>query len=106
MSKIVDDTVENGFLKTLTQTIESEPDDKPLEQNFNMNAKMVDYLKKTYGGRTITGITENKMKTTSLHRQCKSIAQVGGFMPSYWSAISLGNDRTPEGTKVREGWDG
>ena len=37
------------------------------------------------------------MKTTSLHRQCKSIAQVGGFMPFYWSAISLSNnDRTPE----------
>jgi len=37
------------------------------------------------------------MKTTSLHRQCKLIAQVGGFMPSYWSAISLSNnDRTPE----------
>jgi len=27
-----------------------------------MNAKMVDYLKRTYGGRTITGITENTMK--------------------------------------------
>ena len=71
MSKIVDDTVENGFLKTLTQTIESEPNDKPLEQNFNMNAKMVDYLKKTYGGRTITGITENKMKKSELKQLIK-----------------------------------
>lgn len=44
------------------------------------------------------------MKTTSLHRQCKSIAQVGGFMPSYWSAISLGNnDRTPEISPGSEG---
>jgi hypothetical protein len=37
------------------------------------------------------------MKTTSLHRQCKSIAQVGGFMPSNWLAInSLSYDRSPE----------
>jgi hypothetical protein len=62
MSAIVDDTVENGFLKALTQTIDSEADDKPLEQDFNMNAKMVDYLKKTYGGRTVTGIQEFEMK--------------------------------------------
>jgi len=39
---IVDDTVENGFLKALSQTFDSEPNDKPLEQDFNMNAKMVD----------------------------------------------------------------
>ena len=62
MSSIVDDTVENGFLKTLSQTIDSESDDTPLESDFNMNAKMVDYLKRTYGGRTITGISEFKMK--------------------------------------------
>jgi len=37
------------------------------------------------------------MKTTSLHRQCKSIAQLGGVMPSAWFAInSLSYDRTPE----------
>jgi hypothetical protein len=62
MSSIVDDTVENGFLKTLSQTIDSESDDTPLESDFNMNAKMVDYLKRTYGGRTITGISEFEMK--------------------------------------------
>lgn len=56
---IVDDTVENGFLKALSQTFDSEPDDKPLEQDFNMNQKMVDYLKNKYEGRTVTGIKEN-----------------------------------------------
>ena len=59
ISKIVDDTVENGFLKLISQTIESEPDDKELEDDFNMNQKMVDYLKKNYEGRTVTGIKEN-----------------------------------------------
>ena len=37
MSSIVDDTVENGFLEMITKTIESESDDSPLEQDFNMN---------------------------------------------------------------------
>ena len=38
------------------------------------------------------------MKATSLQRQFKHIAQMGGFALSYWSVceISLGNDRTPE----------
>lgn len=62
MSAIVDDTVENGFLQTLAKTIEGESDNTPLESDFNMNAKMVNYLKSKYGGRTITGIKEFKMK--------------------------------------------
>jgi len=60
MSAIVDDTVENGFMQAMAKSIESEPNDKPLEPNFNMNAKMVNYLKTTYKGRTVSGITENK----------------------------------------------
>ena len=62
MLAIVDDTVENGFLQSLTKAIDSESDTKPLEQDFNMNAKMVNYLKDTYKGRTVSGIQENKNK--------------------------------------------
>ena len=61
MSAIVDDTVENGFMQTMSDTIESEPDDKQLEDNFNMNDKMVNYLKDKYEGRTVSGIQETKM---------------------------------------------
>jgi len=64
MSAIVDDTVENGFMQAMAKSIETESDDKPLENDFNMNAKMVDYLKQKYGGRTIAGIRENTMKPT------------------------------------------
>ena len=60
MSSIVDDTVENGFLKMVSKTIDSETDTKPLEQDFNMNAKMVTYLKNNYSGRTVSGIKEQK----------------------------------------------
>ena len=58
VAAILNGTVENGFLKDLAQIFDSEPDDKPLEQDFNMNQKMVDYLKGEYEGRTVTGIQE------------------------------------------------
>jgi hypothetical protein len=48
-------------MKAMSDTIESEPNDKPLEDNFNMNDKMVNYLKDKYEGRTVSGIQENKM---------------------------------------------
>ena len=73
MSKIVDDTVENGFMQMMAKTIEGESDTKPLEQDFNMNAKMVDYLKTHYGGRTVAGIKENKIKNKMKKSQLRQI---------------------------------
>jgi len=71
MSQIVDDTVENGFMQAMAKTIENESDSKPLEDDFNMNAKMVNYLKSTYSGRTISGIKETKMKKSELKQLIK-----------------------------------
>jgi hypothetical protein len=84
MSAIVDDTVENGFLKAIASTIEAESDTKPLEPDFNMNAKMVDYLKSKYSGRTITGITEKKMK----YKLVKKVNEVEAKIPSSIATIS------------------
>lgn len=69
MSAIVDDTVENGFMKVMSASIEKEPDDKPLEPDFNMNARMIGYLQSKYQGRTIAGIKENKMTLKELIKQ-------------------------------------
>jgi hypothetical protein len=71
MSQIVDDTVENGFMQAMAKSIEKESDTKPLEDDFNMNAKMVNYLKSTYSGRTISGIKENTMKKSELKQLIK-----------------------------------
>lgn len=57
-SAIVDDTVENSFIKTIAAVIDSKPDDAPLESDFNMNQKLVNYLKEKFSGRTLTGIQE------------------------------------------------
>tara|TARA_R110000823_G_C15795613_1_gene486632 strand:- start:64 stop:765 length:702 start_codon:yes stop_codon:yes gene_type:complete len=62
MSDIVDDTVENGFLKAVAASMEKKPDEEKLDPNFDMNEKMVKYLEEKYKGRTITGIKENKRK--------------------------------------------
>jgi hypothetical protein len=59
-SAIVDDTVENAFLKIISKSIEDAPDDKQLEDNFDMNQKLIDYLQDKYQGRTLTGVQEMK----------------------------------------------
>jgi hypothetical protein len=64
-SKIIDDTVENGFLQVLYNTIEQNSNDKPLEADFDLNEKLKEYLKKHYAGRTVTGISESKKKRLS-----------------------------------------
>ena len=56
MSAIVDDNVENGFLKSATKTFEKQPDDKKLNPDFDMNQEMIKYLDSKYSGRTLTGI--------------------------------------------------
>ena len=68
MSAIVDDTVENGFLKAIAAAIDKKPNDEKLDPNFNMNAKMTKYLEDKYKGRTVTGLKENKriMKKSKL----------------------------------------
>ena len=78
MSRIVDDTVENGFMQTMAKIIEKENDTKPLELDFNMNAQMVNYLKQQYNQRTISGIQESniynkhkKMKNEQLKKLIK-----------------------------------
>jgi hypothetical protein len=70
MSAIVDDTVESGFMQSMVKSIESEPNDKPLEDDFNMNQKMVNYLKEKYKNRTVTGISEN-MKEQKLRERIR-----------------------------------
>jgi hypothetical protein len=80
MSRIVDDTVENSFMQTISKSIESEEDGKPLEKDFNMNAKMVDYLQKAHKGRTIVGIKEsnNKKLAEDIAKKIKKEISVTG----------------------------
>tara|TARA_R110002050_G_C8839091_1_gene505814 strand:+ start:114 stop:599 length:486 start_codon:yes stop_codon:yes gene_type:complete len=53
MSSIVADDVEENFLRFLAKDIEGEPGTKKLDDDFDINQKMRDYLKMTYNNRTI-----------------------------------------------------
>ncbi len=55
MSKIIDDTVENGFIEYIVNKIKSTPDETPLKQDFNMNDELSEYLKQNYSNRTVIG---------------------------------------------------
>jgi uncharacterized membrane protein (UPF0127 family) len=54
LSAIVDDTVENGFLKMMADVIEDKPDGELLDVNFSMNNELINHLKKKYKGRTVS----------------------------------------------------
>jgi hypothetical protein len=96
MSAIIDDTVENGFLKIMANTIEAKSDTKPLESDFNMNAKMVDYLKDKYEGRTVTGITEKKMK----YKLVKKVNEVEAEIPS--SIVTISKDLADQSSNFKQ----
>lgn len=72
-SAIVDDTIENGFLKYISKEIENTPDDTPLENNFNMDDELTDYIARKYKKRTVTGISENisNMKKSQIKKIIK-----------------------------------
>jgi hypothetical protein len=100
MSKIIDDTVENGFIQTMAKIIEKESDSKPLEQDFNMNQKLVDYLKDNYQGRTVTGIKENKMKKSQLHQLIREEIQNILEEDKYLNEVASSNTPKLQGSQL------
>ena len=109
MSKIIDDTVESGFMGAIAKTVENESDDKPLEQDFNMNQKLVDYLKQNYQGRTVTGIKENKMKKSQLKQLIKE--EISRTLNENVPALRIFTRKSEEGNlqvnilATTPGWD-
>ena len=57
-SKIVDDTVENDFLKVAANKFMDEPDDKVLDPNFNMDDELNNHLKSKFNARHVGGVSE------------------------------------------------
>ncbi len=54
ISKIVDDRVENDFVKNAAKLFDGQPDDTPIA-DVNMNAGLAAYLSKFYKGRSVKG---------------------------------------------------
>jgi len=69
-TKIVDDTVENAFIKELSQLIGRENPQTALPTDFNINKKLEDWLKQKYGNRTLAGgIQERKSKRAKVGKK-------------------------------------
>jgi len=47
------------------------------------------------------------MQNLAIHNMINCVAKQFGLTPSYWSAIELSNDRTPEGCRgsLEDTWD-
>ena len=60
-SAIIDDTIENSFLQSISKRIESQPDNTPLRKDFNMNTELTDYVRKKHKGRKVVG-PKNEIK--------------------------------------------
>lgn len=46
---------------------------------------------------------QKQMKTVTSQHCFSQVAKQAGFMPTYWSAIEISNDRQPENSRVLEG---
>jgi hypothetical protein len=67
---IVDDTIENAFLKELSQMISRENPQTQLPADFNINKKLEDWLKQKYGNRTLAGgMQEGKSKRAKVGKK-------------------------------------
>jgi len=58
LSKIIDDSIETNFLKSIVKEIESRNNNELLEQDFNINKKIISYISNNYNGIKITGKDE------------------------------------------------
>lgn len=54
-SAIVDDTVENAFLKVLYKMISEQSPNKELPANYSVDAELENFLKRTYANRSVSG---------------------------------------------------
>jgi hypothetical protein len=61
VSAIVDDTVENGFLKYISDRIKSKNDNDSLENDFNMNQELASYLSDKYNKRYVAGVPNSNV---------------------------------------------
>ena len=54
-SAIIDNTIENAFLKALYQMISQKPANEALPANYTVDADLEAFLKRKYANRTVAG---------------------------------------------------
>ncbi len=61
IAKIVDDPIENAFLKQYTKDLENEDDDRPLS-DVNVTKELSNFIKSKFNDRTVIGFNEGKKR--------------------------------------------
>jgi len=54
-SAIVDDTIEDAFLKVLVAAIEKEPENENIPDDWDISKQLEQYIGEKYGNRTVAG---------------------------------------------------
>jgi hypothetical protein len=75
-SKIVDDSIENSFIKALLEMLSNKNPQDPLPQNYDINKELEIFLKTNYKSRTIQGAAQlNEAKKSKSGDRCTRIAK-------------------------------
>ena len=56
-SKIVDNSIENQFIKNLYEMINKKPNDENLPDDFDINKELTEFLSKKYNNRTVSVVS-------------------------------------------------
>ena len=100
-SKIVDDTVENEFIKAATEKFLKEPDDKVLDPNFNMDNELNNHLKRKFNSRHVGGVNEQKVMDYKIY--CDMDGVLADFERGYEELTGI--DLRGEFQKGEDFWD-
>jgi len=76
VSAIVDDTVENGFLKYISDRIKSKNDNESLEDDFNMNQELANYLSDKYNKRYVAGVPNSNVNEMDKKTKIKETLKI------------------------------
>jgi len=61
VSAIVDDNIENAFIKAMSSKLETMSDDKPLS-DVNMTKQLSKFISRKFNNRTVSGFTESRLR--------------------------------------------
>ena len=90
VAKIVDDPIENAFLKQYVEDLEGEDDNRPLS-DVNVTKELSKFIKSKFNDRTVIGFNEGKekmrMNETSLRRMIRRLILENSAGPNPYTDV-------------------
>jgi hypothetical protein len=93
VSAIIDDAVENGFLKHMSDKIKSKNDNASLEDDFSMYQELTNYLSDKYNQRYVAGAPKSNVNEMDKKTKIKEILKAK--LKQETSATGTGASVTP-----------